>query len=170
MGNLNNDDVSSLHTGPNCDFSEHESSQMTGSWLVHSNCTAPPDDGCGIIANNVNSFGIQFNKNGGGVFAAELNDAIGIRIWFWTHSNVPLDIAQKKPDPSQWGIPYAFWPFGAWCTSNHFQNLSILFDLYFCGWSGDDATWSEQCSTISNGQNCQEFVMNNPSYFRDAYW
>merc|ERR1711971_887511 len=91
-------------------------------------------------------------------------------MWFWMHADVPSDIVQKKPDPSQWGMAYAYWPFGEWCTSNHFENLSILFDLYFCGWAGEDATWSDQCGTVANGQTCQEFVMNNPSYFRDAYW
>eukprot|EP01084_Bolivina_argentea_P047259 87064_1 len=167
--NLRSDDQSTLHTNANCDFKGHEPTNITGKW-GSSSCVYPPGGGCDILANNDNTFGVPFNKNGGGVFVTELNDNIGIKMWFWQHNEVPSDIVNKKPNPNSWKIPYAFWPFGNWCTSDHFKNLAILFDLYYCGWAANDATWKSQCSTVANGQTCEQFVMNNPQYFRQAYW
>ena len=64
------------------------------------------------------------------------------------------------------------WPFGDWCNSKHFNNLQIIFDLNYCGWASYDPTWNSQCkdSNIAKGQTCEQFVMNNPEYFKDAYW
>ncbi len=45
---------------------------FTAKWARQVVC--PPSGGCDIIANNDNTFGVPFNKIGGGVFATELND------------------------------------------------------------------------------------------------
>ena len=171
--NLWNDDLSNFHTSTGCDYT-NITLNMTGefcSWCPL-NCTsyAGHNQGCGIFAENVNTFGVQLNENKGGVFATQIDDNIGIKIWFWQHENIPDDIVIKKPDPSLWGIPYAFWSFGSWCTSDHVNELQIIFDLYYCGAAGTDSTWISQCGNITHNVTCEEFVMNNPDYFHDAYW
>ena len=117
-------------------------------------------------------FGIDFNANGGGIYACELNNVTGIRMWFWYQNNTPpaIETGQTILDTNNFGIPYAAWPFGSWCESKHFNTMSILLDLYFCGWAGDDYVWDPQCSKLANNTTCEEFVMNNPGYFKDAYW
>eukprot|EP01084_Bolivina_argentea_P302988 523061_1 len=172
--NLATDDISHLHTGKGCNFM-NVSVNMTGeygSWC-DKNCTTVSNsshDGCGIWAENNNSYGIQFNNNNGGIYVAEVNDNIGIRLWFWTQSNVPIDIINKQPNPNTWSIPFAYWPFGMWCTSDHVKDLQMIFDLYYCGGAATDSKWNEQCGNIVGNATCEEFVMNNPSYFKDAYW
>ena len=146
---------------------------MTG-YYGNANCTWQP--GCQIFPNQGGTYGQEFNNNGGGVFAIEINDDIGIKIWFWLHEDVPSDINDKKPDPNDnsWGKPYGFWPtFNGCVTSTHFKDMRIIFDLYYCGWSGSDESWNKDCSSNNGpakGQTCEQFVMNNPQYFKDAYW
>eukprot|EP01084_Bolivina_argentea_P047261 87070_1 len=154
------DDASTIHSTSSCTFAGHQSKNITGKW----------NGDMSIWANNNQSFGIPFNEAGGGVYATEVNDNIGIRIWFWLHKDVPSDIKSKTPNPDAWGLPYAFFPFGSWCTSDHFKQMAILFDLYYCGWAGQSNTFGSMCNSIANGASCEDFVMNNPSYFRDAYW
>ena len=91
-------------------------------------------------------------------------------MWFWSHENTPKDIIDKKPEPGSWGKPYAEWPFGEYCTWQHFNQMQLRFDIYFCGWSGQDEFWNEQCYNYTNGKTCEDWVGNNPSYFIDAYW
>ena len=175
--NLSTDDQTTLHTYPSsktnyttCDYSTQVNDiNMTGKFMSY-NCTIGPHPGCYVEPNINYSFGIPFNKKGGGVYALDWNDDIGIRSWFWLHEDVPDDIIQKKPDPSLWGLPYAYFPFGSWCSSNHFNSMNIMIDLYYCGWSGNDPSWKTQCGTIANNQTCEYFVANNPNYFIDAYW
>ena len=101
----------------------------------------------------------------------QVDKQIGIKIWFWLHDDTPIDVINKKPDPNVWGLPYAFWPFGSWCTADHFAAMMIHIDLYYCGWAGDDDEWNKECgNSVAKSQTCQDFVANNPSYFHDAYW
>ena len=64
---------------------EYMPALCTGQWGSRLNCTYPPSEGCAITAEDDNTFGYPFNDNGGGVFATELNDNIGIKMWFWLH-------------------------------------------------------------------------------------
>lgn len=168
---LQNYDQSTLHTSLGCDFNKMPNKtniNETGT-MVSYNCT----QGCSVVLNNQpNTFGIDFNNNGGGIYACEVNNKTGIHLWFWDHENVPNSIinGDSNIDTNTFGIPYANWPFGDWCPSIHFRQLSIIFDLYYCGWAGDSYIWEPQCSKIANNQSCEDFVMNNPSYFKDAYW
>eukprot|EP01084_Bolivina_argentea_P018246 33978_1 len=59
--NLRTDDQSTCHTGPNCTFSSvANTSNMTGSWISY-NCYVPSDNaGCGIYADNSNTYGKGF--------------------------------------------------------------------------------------------------------------
>ena len=169
--NLDNNDQSTLHTGLNCDYSGHENINMTGKFVTWQNGNCSYQPGCSVMAQNNDSYGYNFNEHKGGVFALIVDDD-GIQNWFFRRDNIPSDITNKKPDPSSWGLPFANWPFGSWCTKNHFDQLQIIFDVYFCGWSGSDSTFKSQCQDggPAKGQTCEEFVSNNPGYFKDAYW
>ncbi len=181
--NLRIDDQSTLHTNGACDFStNYNMINMTGIWRSDEpyNSSSPyncsyndlNNTGCGIYANMNNTYGQGFNDNDGGIFAMELNYNIGIRIWFWSmfDENIPNNIYSKTPDVDTWGIPYAFWPFGWWCKSNNFPKMQILFDLYYCGWAAQTNYWDMHCLNVTNNATCFQWVMNNPSYFHDAYW
>ena len=174
--NLRSVDQATLHTNDGCYYTENEANiakvNMTGTWHSY-NCSYQP--GCSIVAES-GTYGGSLNNIGGGVFAVEINDNIGIRIWFWDHDNTPSDVVNKIPNPNNddWGKPFGFWPNYDNCNmAEHFKEMRIIFDLYYCGWSGNDPTWKSECSDDNGpakGQTCEEFVMNNPSYFMDAYW
>ena len=175
--NVQTSDTSTLHTNPECDFDAHQTDAdaMTGEWTP-TRCALGgnrPYCSASIEANNHLTFGAEFNENGGGVFATEWAADIGIRMWFWTHDSVPLDVQQQNPDPRLWGKPYALWEFGDWCESDWFEDLYIMIDLYFCGWAGTDGSFKSQCGTIAaefGDGSCEDFVRLNPEYFKDAYW
>ena len=48
--------------------------------------------------------------------------------------------------------------------------MRIIFDSYYCGWSGESVFWDEKCQQVTKNATCQDWVANNPEYFKDAYW
>jgi len=170
--NLATDNQATLHTGNTCDFASQKSimnSDITG-YVASTNCSFQP--GCSIEAKDGNAFGVGFDNSGGGAWAVIVNDTTGISMWSWTAKNIPNDVNIKQPNPNNWGKPFSFFPFGSWCPSSNFKSLKILIDTYLCGWAGQSGgypfSWSNQCSQFGN--NCQDFVKNNPSQFTKAYW
>ncbi|KAI9931601.1 hypothetical protein ASPWEDRAFT_105915 [Aspergillus wentii DTO 134E9] len=156
-----------LHTTSGCSI---DKSGFKGK-LGTSNCDVKAsgqsdNEGCTITAGSTKSYGSGFNSGNGGVYATEwTSDAINI--WFFPHSNIPSDIANKKPTPSSWGQPTAKYA-GDCKIDSHFKNMNIVFDVTFCGdWAGN--TWSSS-SCASKANTCQDYVANNPSAFKDTYW
>ena len=171
--NLATDDQATLHTSNGCDFasvSKEIKANITGS-LASTNCSFQP--GCSIEASDAKSYGKGFDESGGGLWAVEVNDNLGIRMWHFVYNEIPNDITTKKPDPNTWGKPFAYYPFGNWCPSVKFRKLMVSFDIYLCGWSGNNEGnypfgWNQQCSQYGN--SCETFVENNPQQFVEAYW
>ena len=127
------------------------------------------NDGCGFTLGD-NSYGSALNNVGGGVYALEWTNN-GLKAWWWQMKNVPDNVKSMTPDPNQWGIPYANWPFGNWCPSDHLKDMYLIFDLTFCGdWAGGQGEWDSQCKNKVNNDNCVNYVANNPNGFSDAYW
>ena len=90
---------------------------------------------CAIDAGNSSSYGTGFNDVGGGVYAMELTSK-SIKIWFFTRVGIANDIQIGSPDPTSWGAPLANWTADDQCDINQsFKNLSIIFDITFCGTS-----------------------------------
>ena len=168
--NLWTSDQTSVHTSSQCDFTNMNITNMTGKW-TNKNCTIP-SNGCAIIPNENNTYGKGFNEMGGGIYVTELTDDIGIKIWFWSMNdkNIPKSIYNKQPNTNEFGIPYAYFPFGNNCPSRNWYNIQIMFDIYLCGWAGDKYFWDTNCQNYTKNQTCQQWVANNPSYFKDAYW
>jgi len=169
--------LSALHTSEGCNMHDtiNNFTGVYGKGLYNNdvkNCFVNATDqywnqGCGISSNDDMSYGRNFNKNGGGVFATHIDKEKGIRIWFFNMNDIPDDITNETPNPDLWGIPYAAWSFGPWCHSSRFKKLSLVINLTFCGdWAG--ATWDHQCKVY--GDTCVEVVKRHPYYFKDAYW
>jgi hypothetical protein len=156
-----------LHTNADCSVSR---TGFSGKPLT-SNCDfrAPGqggNQGCLTSHPDPKSYGAVFNSAQGGVYATEWTST-AIKIWFFSRSDIPLDIASRLPDPSTWGIPSA--QFAGECDIDaHFQNMQIVINTTFCGvWAG--AVWaSGPCAT--KAKTCEEYVANNPQVFKDAHW
>ena len=174
-------DLSTLHTNDGCSMENVNGglyTNFTGTWSTGSNgkpsancyidaSNQYSNQGCGIINNNDASFGTPFNNKKGGVYAVQWTQS-GIFMWFWNTGNVPSNVVSSSPNPDSWGKPYAGFPFGSWCSSSHFKNLQIVFDLTFCGdWDG--SAFGNDCPNDAGG-NCVNWVKNNPSGFKEAYW
>jgi len=175
--NVNVNDATTLHTSNGCDQSHTPTDSFTGKWGTGSqnnpadNCyISAPDQwsnqGCGIVPSQANTYGTGFNNAKGGVYAHLWDPAVGIQAWFWTRSAIPADISGGKPNPANWGKPYANFMFGQYCPSSHFANHNIVFDLTFCGdWAGNNF------GTDCPGKGaCNTYVQNNPTAFNEAYW
>jgi len=177
--NLQTSDISTLHTSNGCDQTS-QPNDFTGTYQTGTtgqpakNCYVDAanqysNQGCGIISDTSYSYGEKFNANGGGVYATQILANSGIRVWFWEMSQVPSNINNNNPNPNSWGTPHAAWTFGSWCPYSHFQDLSLVFDLTFCGdWAGEQSVWDENCSGYSS--TCVNYVQYNPSGFSQAYW
>ena len=121
--------------------------------------------GCSIDAG---PYGSKINSAGGATFALEWTSD-GMSIWSWSGS-APSDASSDSPDPSGWGSPAGSFPSGSGCDiDSFFKNQQIVFDTTFCGvWAGDSWPDDPTCSALA--PTCQEYVQNNPSAFKDAYW
>jgi hypothetical protein len=77
--------------------------------------------GCQITdPTNMPSFGVPFNKTGGGVFATGCTSQ-NIKIWFFPRGSIPADISASTPNPSSWAEP-----------NSRFENASDDLYSHFC--------------------------------------
>ncbi|KAL9604531.1 MAG: hypothetical protein Q9219_000496 [cf. Caloplaca sp. 3 TL-2023] len=155
------------------DIVEGVSKQSTNKMTLHSDpgCSMNGKDcqgstGCSIDAG---PYGAKINSAGGTVYAMEWTSD-GMSIWAWSGGSAPSDATGKAPDPSGWGDPLANFPSGSSCeVDSFFKDQQIVFDTTFCGvWAGDVWPSDPDCSSLA--PTCEEYVQNNPSAFRDAYW
>ncbi|KAJ7835884.1 hypothetical protein B0H14DRAFT_3706068 [Mycena olivaceomarginata] len=122
------------------------------------------NEGC-LVAENDLSYGAKFAQNGGGVFAT-LWDEEGIRVWFFTRSAVPPDMATASPNPSGWGAPSAFWPQSSCNTAHFFGPQTLILETNVCGDFARDV-FSQTCSQVA--KSCTDLIVT-PTYYVDAYW
>ncbi|KAH9819871.1 Glycoside hydrolase family 16 protein [Teratosphaeria destructans] len=159
-----------LHTTADCKMNAKR--KETGT-VINKNCWNETNEnaGCGVKG-NVATYGEEFNQNGGGIYAMELRDA-GIRVWFWTHDDMPSDIPTDvsnttAPDPSTWGEALADFPNTHCDISSHFKNQSLIANIDLCGdWAGATNVYSTEDGCPGT---CQDFVANNATAFDTAYW
>lgn len=160
-------DSMTLHTSPGCSMPPTRNQKgIAGS----NNCdtAATQNAGCGVVANDLTSYGPTFNRHGGGWFAME-RTTTSIKVWFWsrTANNVPADVlhGSKAVNTANWGEPQAFFPNTDCDIASHFGPHNIIINLTFCGdWAGSQYGSSGCPST------CVDFVNNNPSAFANAYF
>jgi hypothetical protein len=168
-----------LHTSQGCTQDAVPDAKFSGTRGVGSNGKPATDcdvhapneysnQGCGIIGSNT-SYGTPYNTNGGGVYAVVWSpDAAtgGIEVFSWPRNAIPADVAAGKPTGSGWGLPAAYFGFGAACPSTHFSDMNIVFDLVMCGdWAGN--TFAATCPGKGT---CQQFSDDHPEELAQAYW
>lgn len=133
-----------LHTTDDCSMSVRR--KETGKAL-HKNCDHSKNDnaGCGVEGDD-DSYGTDFNGNGGGIMAMEWRDE-GIRMWQFARGSIPDDISNQKPDPSTWGTALADFPSTKCHMGSHFKNNSIIVNIDLCGdlvyslWDDSGCKW-----------------------------
>ena len=112
-----------LHTETDCIVDEHP--HETGDQL-NASC-APRQPGCSVRDKpGTPSYGTEFNRIGGGVFATLWTSA-GVKIWFFPRGNIPEDIGSGKPKPEGWREPNADFVGGKGCEfDKHFRDHRIV--------------------------------------------
>ncbi|KAI0675187.1 concanavalin A-like lectin/glucanase domain-containing protein [Trametes maxima] len=175
--NLSKNNLASLHTTSNCTMLPPRT--MTGT-ATSTNCDASVNfnQGCGVSFAKPASYGADFNSAAGGYYALVRTKTDGVRVWFWSRYDpsappevkappYPTLLGQESVYPTPaWGEPEAVFPLCDQCDyASHFNAHSFVFDLTFCGdWAGTDYPNSGCPGT------CDDFVMNNPQAFANAYW
>ncbi|KAJ3521955.1 hypothetical protein NMY22_g12090 [Coprinellus aureogranulatus] len=159
--------ASTLHTSANCTMPAQRNQTGTNGQL-DCDATVNFNVGCGVRYSQANSYGPNFNKNGGGWIALERNNRF-MKTWFWPRdsSNVPSEVRHGalRVNPDKWGIPEAHFPNTECDFESHFKEHHIVINLTFCGdWAGNVYESSGCPST------CVDYVNNNPEAFRDAYF
>jgi len=161
-------DEMTLHTTDGCSMANIVRNQTNASILT-TDCYNATDDnsGCGVQSTDT-SYGAAWNAAGGGVYAMELRTE-GIRIWHFLRPNIPSNVNSSTPDPSTWGPANADFPNTSCNIPSHFWNLTMIFDIDFCGaWAGQTSVWaSSNCST---SLTCAQYVGQNPSAYTDTYF
>ncbi|KAJ4362183.1 hypothetical protein N0V95_001531 [Ascochyta clinopodiicola] len=127
-------------------------------------------EGCGVTA-PYGTFGDSFNKNGGGVWATQI-EASGVRVWYFAQSAIPADIKSDSPDPSKWGTPVMSFAPQICDIRNAWKKMKIIINITFCGEHAGGAAWNgyTQCRTRTGVASCNDFVAKTPSAFDDVYF
>ena len=124
--NDNANNAMTLHTSDGCSITNDGA--FTGV-LTTSNCYVsapgqPYNAGCDIQDPSTQSYGADFNSNGGGIIVTEWT-ATDINIWFFPRGTTPSDLEAGKPDPASWGEPVAQFQ-GSCDIQNHFADMQIV--------------------------------------------
>jgi hypothetical protein len=157
--NRGNTNQYTLHTSAGCQMNVGR--DMSGR-AGQNNCQG--GEGCIVFSQKPNSYGDNFNRAGGGVFAMEKTPNF-VKMWHFNKGQYPGNIVNGNPDPCSWGRPDAHFPLGGNCPASKFAGQNVIFDITFCGdWAGG-VYGQSGCPG-----NCRDYVTNNPGAFRDVYW
>ncbi|OBS19299.1 hypothetical protein FPOA_11023 [Fusarium poae] len=168
--NLAYTNIMSAHTAEGCILDPADSNLFSG---IRRNldCGVGSDNvGCGFNPpeSDTSSYGDGFNAVGGGVYAMEW-DSEYISIWHFPRGAIPADIEAKRPDPGKWGLPQSLFG-GAKCNvDEYFRDMKLVLNINFCGDYGE-GTWASSNVCKALAPTCKEYVANNPTAFREAYF
>ncbi|EXJ55348.1 hypothetical protein A1O7_08275 [Cladophialophora yegresii CBS 114405] len=165
-----------LHTGSNLavsNFSDPTVASSTGmninGHFSNLNCSAAAEGNIGcVVEGQNNTFGSEFNANGGGVIALEyLPEAISV--WQFGRTEIPGDIFHGTPIPSTWRRPDAHFMAGDGLSlEDFFYSLRMVFNTDICG-SWIDKLWqTSECAALA--PSCAAYAAQNPAAFKEAYW
>jgi len=94
--------------------------------------------GCGVQITQPNSYGRDFNANGGGYYIMQNSRDVGIRIWFKQREDIEINVWKRDGnellcvDIATWGLPDAAFTWDECDYDGHFNAQNFLFDLTFC--------------------------------------
>ena len=152
------------------------------------------NQGCVAISSENGTIGEPMNDVEGGVYVLEWDPANGyIKSWVFKRGDVPENLrdsidtasSEKKgravvPEPEKWDIPYAYFAIGdgTGCSSDHFSNMRLIFNLAFCGtvagnrFFKDCPAESRRWNTSSDSVlTCNAFLASEPEeVLNEAYW
>ncbi|KAK0551718.1 hypothetical protein OC846_001923 [Tilletia horrida] len=179
VGGMNRNKYS-IHTTSGCRVVESQmvmhAAQLTGG----QNCDAEATDdtGCAISGTQNGDFGVDYNRNHGGVHVLDWNSNTGIRIWFFPRNNIPQDIQDGHPNPASWPNPRASWPATHCHMDSHFYNHVATFTNTLCGtWAGSSAVWhgkqpgqSKSCAAHTGHNSCESWLRSGNANMENAYW
>ena len=178
VGGDSNAPFTGLMSTDDCDVAAPGQEKNVGC-SIHAPDTVPGMQSSGGSGNSADtgaeplpSYGTEFNKAQGGVYAIEWA-ATSISVWFFPRDSPGFtdnfSSNTTALDPSTWGTPIAHFG-GAGCEfSERFKDLQIIFNTAFCGeWAG--AEWDKSCAKKTGVATCNEYVRDNPQAFVEAYW
>ena len=119
-----------IHTDTGCTITSNaQALNISGTLVAQTNCAAyaTGNQGCGMRASDLKSFGAAFNANGGGTYAM-VWDTTGVAIYFWESGTVPADLSAGTPVPEGWAAPMARWPASTCDPFKFFKGHSVIFD------------------------------------------
>ncbi|KAE8226800.1 hypothetical protein CF319_g641 [Tilletia indica] len=179
VGGMNRNKYS-IHTTAGCKVVEDQmimhAAKLTGSRNCDAEATS--DTGCAISGTQNGDFGVEYNKNHGGVHVLDWNHKTGIRIWFFPRDSIPQDIEDGQPNPSSWPNPRAAWPATHCPPNDFFKSHTATFTNTLCGtWSGSDAVWHgkqpgqhKSCAAHTGHSSCESWLQSGKSNLDNAYW
>lgn len=149
-----------LHTSEGCEIGADFNEKSASSNIIHDQCASSGSDnrGCGFLDTDVQTYGKEFNLLAGGVFA-HLWDSTGIRVWRFLRPSIPADITAKRPDPSTWGTPAAFFPSNNCDIASHFFEHTLVLDTTICGDFAGPTYAGSGCPGT-----CEQAVANNTNF------
>ncbi|PPR05555.1 hypothetical protein CVT24_003294 [Panaeolus cyanescens] len=123
--------------------------------------------GCTVKFPTSNSYGPNFNSNGGGWYAMERTPD-HISVWFFPRNgNTPSDIQSgaASVNPANWGTPAAFFPNTSCNFPSFFDAHNIIINLTLCGDFAGAVFGQDGCPG-----SCVDLVNNNPGAFQQAFF
>jgi hypothetical protein len=169
-GTMSTDDcgVKAPGQGENVGCSIHAPDSMSGVQMGGTDNAAIP----------LSTYGTDFNKSRGGIYATEWTEK-SISVWFFPRDSPAFtqhfgasqntSTGTTSPDPSTWGPPIAHFA-GTGCDfTSRFKDLKIIFNTAFCGdWAGKE--WEKGgCAKKTGVVTCDAYVRDNPQAFMEAY-
>ncbi|KAI8279143.1 putative endo-1,3(4)-beta-glucanase [Colletotrichum sp. SAR 10_98] len=144
--NLDNVNKVVIHTDGDIGECRIDGTGMTGT-VSKPNCAnyaagQSDNEGCAGLDSSA-----PFGSAEGGVYAMEWTDT-AIKVWGFTHANVPADIA-NNPNPDNWGTPS--FTTSVCEASKVFGEAQLIMNA-------------------QTGLTCKEWVANNPAAFADVYF
>ncbi|KAH0428387.1 beta-endoglucanase [Colletotrichum camelliae] len=165
--NLDNVNKVVLHTDGDVGECRIDGTGMTGT-ISKPNCAnyaagQSDNEGCAGLDSAA-----PFGSSEGGVYAMEWTDT-AVKVWGFTHANVPADIA-NNPNPDTWGTPS--FTTSVCEASKLFGEAQLIMNINLCGVSGVTGIWSgsDNSCEAQTGLTCKEWVANNPAAFADVYF
>lgn len=76
--------------------------------------------GCGVLSSTQGAYANEFNNLGGGAYVMERGKN-AINVWYFSRGNYPDSLLSGSPNPCEFGIPEASFPFD-YCDQSEFSS------------------------------------------------